>query len=144
MLLVMLGLLLEHIWGYLKLENIDKTFVKIEANTKSNGYSSNQGNIDDLSRFGFNEVDSNTQISSDLVSTNSLTASHDIKINDVAVGTSTSSSAAAKAEAINAISTSTNVTASGYNQVTVVANISEASSAGSNISINGSNCCLTI
>ena len=42
-------------------------------------------------------MDSNTQISSDLVSTNALTASHDIKINDTAVGASTSSSAAAKA-----------------------------------------------
>ena len=48
------------------------------------------GNIDDLARFGFNEVDQVQLISSDLVSTNALTASHDIKINDVAVGASTS------------------------------------------------------
>ena len=73
--------------GFLKLVNNDSTFVKIEANTKANGYSTNQGNIDDLQRLGFNEIDSSTQISSDLVSTNALTASHDIKINDVAVGT---------------------------------------------------------
>jgi flagellin len=123
--------------GYLKLVNNNDTFVKIEANTKANGYSSNQGNIDDLQRFGFNEIDSSTQISSDLVSTNALTASHDIKINDVAVGTSTSSSAAAKAVAINAISSSTNVTASGSNLVTLTVNVGEASSASSNISING-------
>ena len=123
--------------GYLKLDNNDDTFVKIEANTKANGYSSNQGNIDDLARFGFNEVDSSTQISSDLVSANALTSSHDIKINDVAVGTSTSASAAAKAVAINAISTSTNVTASGYNLVTVGLDNTEASTASSNISING-------
>ena len=123
--------------GYLKLVNNDGTFVKIEANTIANGYSSNQGNIDDLARFGFNEVDSATQISSDLVSSNALTISHDIKINDTAVGTSNSSSAAAKAEAINAISSSTNVTASGNNLVTVVVDHSEASSAASNISING-------
>ena len=123
--------------GYLKLENNDGTFVKIEANTLANGYSSNQGNIDDLARFGFNEVDSNTQISSDLVSTNALTASHDIKINDTAVGSSTSSSAAAKAVAINSITSSTNVTASGYNLVTITVNNSQSSSAASNISING-------
>ena len=123
--------------GYLKLVNNDDTFVKIEANTKANGYSSNQGNIDDLQRFGFNEIDSSTQISSDLVSTNALTSSHDIKINDVAVGTSTSSSAAAKALAINAISSSTNVTASGSNLVTLTVNVGEASTASSNISING-------
>ena len=123
--------------GYLKLVNNDSTFVKIEANTKANGYSTNQGNIDDLQRLGFNEIDSSTQISSDLVSTNALTASHDIKINDIAVGASTSASAAAKAEAINVISSSTNVTAKGSNLVTLTVNIGEASSAGSNISING-------
>ena len=123
--------------GYLKLANNDSSFVKIEANTKANGYTSNQGNIDDLARFGFNEIDSSTQISSDLVSTNTLTSSHDIKINDTAVGASTSSSAAAKAVAINAISTSTNVTAKGYNLVTVDVNNSETSGGASNISING-------
>ena len=123
--------------GYLKLENVDGTFVKIEAMTKANGYASNSGNIDDLARFGFNEVDSSTVIRSDLVSSNSLTTSHEIKINDVAIGTSDSASAAAKAIAINAVSSSTNVTASGDNLVTLTLNFSEASSAASNISING-------
>ena len=123
--------------GYIKLENVDGTFVKIEAMTKANGYASNSGNIDDLARFGFNEVDSSTVIRSDLVSTNALTASHDIKINDVEIGASDSSSAAAKAIAINAVSSSTNVTASGDNLVTLDLNFSEASTAASNISING-------
>ena len=123
--------------GYIKLENVDGTFVKIEAMTKANGYASNTGNIDDLARFGFNEVDTSTVIRSDLVSTNALTASHDIKINDIAVGASDSASAAAKAIAINAISSSTNVTASGDNLVTLDLNFSEAASASSNISING-------
>ena len=123
--------------GYIKLENVDGTFVKIEAMTKANGYASNSGNIDDLARFGFNEVDSSTVIRSDLVSTNALTASHDIKINDVTIGASDSASAAAKAIAINAVSSSTNVTASGDNLVTLDLNFSEASAASSNISING-------
>ena len=123
--------------GYIKLENVDGTFVKIEAMTKANGYASNNGNIDDLARFGFNEVDSSTVIRSDLVSSNALTTSHDIKINDVAIGASDSASAAAKAIAINAVSSSTNVTASGDNLVTLDLNFSEASTAASNISING-------
>jgi len=123
--------------GYIKLENVDGTFVKIEAMTKANGYASNSGNIDDLARFGFNEVDSSTVIRSDLVSTNALTTSHDIKINDVEIGASDSSSAASKAIAVNTVSSSTNVTASGDNLVTLTLNISEASSAASNISING-------
>ena len=123
--------------GYIKLENVDGTFVKIEAMTKANGYASNSGNIDDLARFGFNEVDSSTVIRSDLVSTNALTASHDIKINDIEIGASDSASAAAKAIALNAVSSSTNVTASGDNLVTLDLNFSEASTAASNISING-------
>ena len=123
--------------GYIKLENVDGTFVKIEAMTKANGYASNSGNIDDLARFGFNEVDSSTVIRSNLVSTNALTSSHDININDVEIGASESASAAAKAIAINAVSSSTNVTASGYNLVTLDINVTEASSAASNISING-------
>ena len=123
--------------GYIKLENVDGTFVKIEAMTKDNGYASNSGNIDDLARFGFNEVDSSTVIRSDLVSTNALTSSHDIKINDIDIGASDSASAAAKAIAINAVSSSTNVTASGSNLVTLDLNFGEASSVGSNISING-------
>ncbi|MDC0228043.1 flagellin [Alphaproteobacteria bacterium] len=123
--------------GYIKLANVDGTFVKIEAMTKANGYASNSGNIDDLARFGFNEVDSSTAIRSDLVSTNALTASHDIKINDVDIGASDSATAAAKAIAINAVSSSTNVTASGDNLVTLDLNFSEASAASSNISING-------
>ena len=123
--------------GYIKLANVDGTFVKIEAMTIENGYASNTGNIDDLARFGFNEVDSSTVIRSDLVSTNALTASHDIKINDIEIGASDSASAAAKAIAINAVSSSTNVTASGDNLVTLDLNFSEASAASSNISING-------
>ena len=123
--------------GYIKLANVDGTFVKIEAMTKANGYSSNSGNIDDLARFGFNEVDSSTVIRSDLVSTNALTTSHDIQINDIEIGASDSASAAAKAIAINAVSSSTNVTASGSNIVTLDVNVAEASTAASNISING-------
>ena len=122
--------------GYLKLANIDETYVKIEPMTKNNGYATNTGNISDLANFGFNEVDSSTITTSGLVSSNALTASHDIKINDYAVGASTSSSAAAKAEAINQITTSTNVSASGSNLVTVILNFSNLPSS-SQVSING-------
>ena len=123
--------------GYIKLATVDGTFVKIESTTKANGYASNSGNIDDLARFGFNEVDSSTVIRSDLVTTNSLTTSHDIQINDIEIGASDSASAAAKAIAINTVSSSTNVTASGSNIVTIALNFSEASTASSNIAING-------
>ena len=123
--------------GYLKLKNVDGTFVKIEPMTKNNGYASNTGNVSDLANFGFNEIDSSTIISSGLVSANSLTNSHDIKINDIAVGESTSSSASAKAVSINAISSSTNVTASASNLVTLVLDLTNLPSS-SQVSINGS------
>ena len=122
--------------GYLKLTNVDGTYVKIEPMTKNNSYASNTGNISDLANFGFNEVDSTTVVTSGLVSSNAITGSHDIKINDVSVGTSTSSSAAAKAVSINAISSSTNVTASGSNLVTVTLSFDNLPSA-SQVQING-------
>ena len=55
----MLVLQLE-LFRYLKLANIDETYVKIEPMTKNNGYATNTGNISDLANFGFNEVDSST------------------------------------------------------------------------------------
>lgn len=54
-----------------------------------------------------------------------------------AIGASDSASAAAKAIAINYVSSSTNVSSSGDNLVTLDLNFSEASTATSNISING-------
>ena len=123
--------------GYLKLKNVDGTFVKIEPMTKNNSYASNTGNISDLANFGFNEIDSSTIITSALVSSNALTNSHSIKINDISLGTSTSSSASAKAVSINAISSSTNVTASAFNLVTFGLNFTNLPSA-SQVSINGS------
>ena len=123
--------------GYLKLKNVDGTFVKIEPMTKNNSYASNTGNISDLANFGFNEVDSSTIITSALVSSNALTNSHNIKINEISLGTSTSSSASAKAVSINAISSSTNVTASAFNLVTFGLDFTNLPSA-SQVSINGS------
>ncbi len=122
--------------GYLKLANVDGTYVKIEPMTKNNGYATNTGNISDVANFGFNEVDSTTVVTSGLVSSNALTTDHDIKINDYTVGASTSSSAAAKAVAINAITSSTNVTASASNLVTISLNFSSLPSA-SQVAING-------
>ncbi len=122
--------------GYLKLSNVDGTFVKIEPMTKNNEYASNTGNISDLSNFGFNEIDSSTIITSGLVTSNAITASHDIKINDVAVGASTHSSAGAKSIAINAISSSTNVTSTASNLVTFGLNFSNLPGA-SEVAING-------
>ena len=50
--------------GYLKLANVDGTFVKIEAMTKANGYASNSGNIDDLEEMMFDLKSANKQIKS--------------------------------------------------------------------------------
>ena len=66
-----------------------------------------------------------------------MTNSHSIKINDISLGTSTSSSASSKAISINAISSSTNVTASAFNLVTFGLNFTNLPSA-SQVSINGS------
>ena len=103
--------------GFIKLENKDGTAVKIEAATIQNGYSSDVGTIANVQGLGFNEVNSDKSISTGTVSANAITTSSDIKINDVAIGVSTTASAASKVIAINAKSSETGVTASADNRV---------------------------
>ena len=50
------GFYCRNILRYLKLKNVDGTFVKLTM-TKNNGYASNTGNVSDLANFGFNEID---------------------------------------------------------------------------------------
>ena len=103
--------------GFIKLENKDGTAVKIEAATIQNGYSSDVGTIANVQGLGFNEVNSDKSISTGTVSANAITTSSDIKINDVAIGVSTTASAASKVIAINAKTSETGVTASADNRV---------------------------
>ena len=98
--------------GFIELYNLDGSAVSIVAGSEENGFgSAGTGLNADVQLFGFNEGNGST-ITSGAVSTDLLLASDDIKINGVSVGTTDTDSAKDKATAINAISASTNVTAS--------------------------------
>lgn len=103
--------------GYIELNNKDGSQVSIEAANIQNGYSSDVGTIADVQALGFNESNNDNSISSGTVSSNAITTAHDIKINDVAIGVSTSASAASKVIAINALTSEHGVTASASNRV---------------------------
>ena len=98
--------------GFIELYNLDGSAVSIVAGSEDNGFgSAGTGLNADVQLMGFNEGNGST-ITSGAVSTALLLASDDIKINGVSVGTTDTDSAKDKATAINAISASTNVTAS--------------------------------
>ena len=74
--------------GFIKLENLNGSPIKIEAANIQPGYSTDVGTIADLQALGFNEVNDDKSISSGTVTSNAITTAHDIKINDVAIGVS--------------------------------------------------------
>ena len=109
--------------GFLSLKNNDGTAVQIEANNKANGFSTDNGTINDVTRLGYNQVKNDKSIVSGAVSNSAILTSHDVKINDVAIGVSVGSSAASKAIAINAVTDQTLVTASASNEVTLAVDL---------------------
>ena len=111
--------------GFIGITNLDGSGVQIEAGNIANGYGDTTtvatGTHTDLETLGFMEV-TNNAIESGIVSSTALNVSHDIKINDVKIGASANNSAATKAEAINAVSDETGVTADARTELTLLAN----------------------
>ena len=117
--------------GFLKLVNNDGSTVQIEANNKANGFSTDNGTITDVTRLGYNQVKNDKSIVSGAVSNAAITTSHDVKINDVAIGVSVGSSAASKAIAINQVTDQTLVTATASNEVTIAVDLDANPASGS-------------
>ena len=115
--------------GFIGITNLDGSAVRIEAGNIANGYGDTTtvatGTHTDLETFGFVEVKDNV-MESGVVSTTALTASHDIQINDVEIGASTTNSAGSKAVAINAVSGETGVTALAKTELTLLANFTSS------------------
>ena len=111
--------------GFIGITNLDGSAVRIEAGNVANGYGDTTtvatGTHSDLETFGFVEVKDNV-MESGKVSTTALNLSHDIQINDVEIGASTTNSAGSKAVAINAVSSETGVTAVARTELTLLAN----------------------
>jgi len=115
--------------GYVALESVDGSAIRLQARNPENGYSAGEGSLDDISRMGFNETTADGAVVGQQVmwfnvsDTDNrfgrLTLDDDVKINGVSVGVSSDGSAAAKAAAINAISGQTGVQASAFTEVLV-------------------------
>ena len=118
--------------GFLSIKNNDGSAVQIEANNNANGFSTNLGTINDVSRLGYNQVNNDKSITSGSVSGAAILTSTDVKINDVAIGTSVGSSAASKAIAVNAVSDQTLVTASASNEIIVSVDLDAEPVSGAN------------
>ena len=99
--------------GMYTLENVDGSHVKIELGNLANGYvQAASATAANINLIGLNESHAAGQTRGVAVSTTILAVTDDIRINDVKVGATLVNTAKAKAEAINAISAQTGVTAS--------------------------------
>ena len=128
--------------GFIGITNLDGSAVRIEAGNVKNGYGDTNtvatGTHTDLETWGFMEV-VNNKIESGIVSSTALTVAHDIKINDVSIGASTTESAGSKAVAINALTDQHGVTAQARTELTVAANFTSSAFApgATDIALNG-------
>ena len=128
--------------GFISIKNLDGSAVKIEAGSIKNGYGDTTtvatGNHTDLETWGFMEVENNV-IESGIVSSTALTVAHDLQINDVDIGASTTNSAASKAVAINAVSSQSGVTADARTELTIMPSFTSTvfPPAAADIELNG-------
>ena len=124
--------------GFVSLENIDGSAVRIEASSEKNGYVNGVGTIADVQSLGFNETSTGKNIETDVVSGTALVA-NELKINDVTIGKSETGSAASIADAINSSTNQHGVTANAKTEVDIVINTSNLPNTNSNeFSINKS------
>ena len=122
--------------GFVSLTNIDGSAVTIEAGNAKNGYgSAAAGTHTDVEAIGFMENTKNV-LESGLVTTTALTETHDIKINDVQIGASTTDSAGSKADAINKLTGSHGVTADAETELTIAVDFTNIA-ASTDITLNG-------
>jgi len=130
-----MGIAADAYGGFVKMTNKDDTPIEILAGSKSNGFQADTGNLADLLLLGMNEVKVNSTGSVTYSSVNAvdgtvLQASDGLKINNVLIEklesqTTSNVSAADKANAINAKSDQTGVTARGINSVDIVIDLDD-------------------
>ena len=131
-----MGITADAYGGFVKMSNGNDSPIEILAGSKDNGFQADTGNLSDLLLFGMNEVRKNdtgsiTYSSNAAVDGTVLQASDGLKINNVLIEklesqTSSNVSAADKANAINAKSSETGVTARGTNSIDIVVDVDSA------------------
>jgi flagellin len=98
--------------GMYRLENVDGSAVKIELGNLANGYvQASSATAAHVNLLGINETHAEGETRGVAVGTGVLAITDDIRINDVKLGSTKVGTAKAKADAINAISSQTGVTA---------------------------------
>ena len=122
--------------GFVSLKNVDGTNVSIEAGNEVNGYTDGLGTIGDVNSLGFNEQSVPGKLETASVSGTRL-AANEIKINDILIGESVSGTAESIADAINAKTSETGVTADAKNEVQVAFNTANMPSTTNEFFING-------
>jgi len=103
--------------GYVALTSLDGEPVEVLAEMDKNGYATGSGTLADVQSFGLNEQTSEGATLGSQVSSAALTTDDILEINGVRIGITDSAGAAAKAEAVNAISEETGVTATALTQI---------------------------
>tara|TARA_E500000178_G_scaffold43335_1_gene38757 strand:- start:116 stop:3148 length:3033 start_codon:yes stop_codon:yes gene_type:complete len=121
--------------GFVSLKNLDGSNVRIEAGSEVNGYANGLGTIGDLNALGFNENSTGAKLETDTVSGTALIA-NEIKINDVLVGASDTGQASSIANAINAVTEESGVTANAFNEVQLALNFSAMPGATTEFFVN--------
>ena len=127
---IFMGIAADEYGGFVKMSNNDGSLIEIEAGSKNNGYQAATGNLADVLALGMVEVKENaggsvTYSSNAAVDGTVLQASDGLKINNVLIEkldaqTTKNFSAADKANAINAKSALTGVTARGVTSIDIV------------------------
>lgn len=103
--------------GYVALTSLDGEPVEVLAEMDKNGYATGSGTLADVQSFGLNEQTSEGATLGSQVSSAALTTDDILEINGVRIGITDSAGAAAKAEAVNAISEDTGVTATALTEI---------------------------
>jgi flagellin len=103
--------------GYVALTSLDGEPVEVLAEMDKNGYATGSGTLADVQSFGLNEQTAGGATLGSQVSSAALTTDDILEINGVRIGITDSAGAAAKAEAVNAISEETGVTATALTQI---------------------------
>ena len=131
------GLVADTYEGFYSLANVDGSDVKIELGNLANGYvQAATATPTSLNSYGLNETNGEGHTKSIAVTTDVISRTDQIKINDELVGATLLDTAQAKADAINAISVKSGVTATASTSLFLDFNFS-VSKTNTSFRING-------
>lgn len=123
--------------GFVALESLNGSDISVQAANAANGVVGGAGTLADVKAFGLNETGNGSSFSSSAVDASALTATDDLAINGVKIGSSSDASALSKAAAINAASATSGVGATARTEAKVSLNLT-ATPGATDIKINGS------